>query len=38
MVLGDVVLQGKAYTIDVLHELMKDYEREWVNADLAIKL
>jgi hypothetical protein len=36
--MGDIVSQDKAYTIEVLHELLNEYEQEWVTNDLGIEL
>lgn len=36
--MGDGVTQYQAYTIEVLHELIADYEQEWTLGELGILL
>ena len=36
--MDDVVNQDRAYTIEVLLELLVDYEKEWINAKFNIDL
>lgn len=36
--MGDIVSQDRAYTIEVLHQLIKSYERDWEQWGYAIKL
>ena len=36
--MGDVVNQDRVYTIEVLLELLANYEKEWINAKFNIDL
>ena len=36
--MGDIVTQDRAYTLEILHELLKSYETEWQNPETEMPL
>jgi hypothetical protein len=36
--MGDIVSQDRAYTLEIIHELLKSYEEEWANPDKEMPL